>query len=403
MTDAPGSTDRHLTDSVPIGSYDAVVCDLDGVVYRGDGEVPGAPAALHDMATRGVQVLYATNNASRVPSEVADHVRRLGAPARDADVVTSAEAGAAIVAQQVPPGAVVLALGGEGVSWALAQAGLRPVAPSEVGWSPEAHATATVSESPDAPDHGALSVVAVLQGLGRQLTVADFEVAARVIAEGAVWVVTNGDTTLPLQWGTAPGNGAYVDLLRTATGRAPVAVAGKPEAPLYDLAVDRLGSAPERTLAVGDRLDTDVAGARTAGLDSAWVLTGVDRPSAVLETDLTPTFVIASLADLLRPYAVPLAREGAWRCASATARLEDGTLRVNPGDAEPIEAVRAGLAALLEHRDRRAQAPSSTAASAPDSGTTSKRQAEPHGDTVDLAVLRAGGSVLDRLIAPPGT
>ena len=347
MTDPAGDA--------PIAGYDAVVCDLDGVVYRGEEAVPGAPTSLQDMTARGIHVLYATNNASRVPAEVADHLRRLGAPARDADVVTSAEAGAAIVSRRVPAGAAVLALGGEGVSWALTREGLRPVSPTQV--------------------EREQGVAAVLQGLGRQLTVADFEVAARAIAEGAIWVVTNGDTTLPLQWGTAPGNGAYVDLLRTATGQSPVAAAGKPEAPLYDLAVDRLGCAKGRTLAVGDRLDTDIAGARAAGLDSAWVLTGVDRPSDLLATDLHPTYVIGSLAELLQPYAVPLALDGAWRCASATARIDGGLLHLEPGDAQPIEVVRAGLAALLEHRD-----------------TPSPHRRDP-------AVLRAGGDLLDRVSA----
>ncbi|GAA2147315.1 HAD superfamily hydrolase (TIGR01450 family) [Humibacillus xanthopallidus] len=365
MTDTPEVADRlDGRAAVPIASYDAIVCDLDGVVYRGDGEVPGAPTALQDMAARGVRVLYATNNASRVPSEVAEHLRRLGAPARNADVVTSAEAGAAITAEHVAAGSPVLALGGEGVAWALTRAGLEPVAPSE------------------AASRGA---TAVLQGLGRQLTVADFEVAARLIEEGAVWVVTNGDTTLPLQWGTAPGNGAYVDLLRTATGQEPVAVAGKPQSPLYELAVDRLGTAPQRTLAVGDRLDTDIAGARAAGLDSAWVLTGVDRPSALLDTDLDPTFVIASLSELLQPYAVPSPHEGTWRCASATASLEDGVLTIERGDAEPIEAMRAGLAALIELRDRRAD------------GDASDRAGDEAASSATSA-LQAGGAVLDDLM-----
>jgi HAD superfamily hydrolase (TIGR01450 family) len=365
-----------------------VVCDLDGVVYRGDGEVPGAPTALQDIAARGVHVLYATNNASRVPSEVAEHLRRLRAPARDVDVVTSAEAGAAIVAEKVPAGSAVLALGGEGVSWALAQAGLRPVAPSEITWQRAAELTAAAQGPSHAAGPGGQRVAGVLQGLGRQLTVGDFEVAARLIGEGAVWVVTNGDTTLPLQWGTAPGNGGYVDLLRTATEQEPVAVAGKPESPLYDLAVERLGTDRRRTLAMGDRLDTDIAGARAAGLDSAWVLTGVDRPSALLETDLDPTFVVASVAGLLRPYAVPSARVGIWRCASATARIEDGALRVERGEAEPIEALRAGLAALLDHRDR----PTEGAG-----GQSGGASSGPSGSDV----LRAGGAVLDDLVAPP--
>jgi glycerol-1-phosphatase len=364
-----------------------VVCDLDGVVYRGDEEVPGAPAALQDMAARGVQVLYATNNASRVPSEVAEHLRRLGAPARDDDVVTSAEAGAAILAQRVPVGSAVLALGGEGLSWALQHAGLRPVIASEVSWPAAGGATVSAPAGDEATGDGSQPVSAVVQGLGRQLTVADFEVAARLIDEGAAWVVTNADMSLPLQWGTAPGNGAYVDILRTSTGREPVAVAGKPEPPLYDLAVDRLGTEPRRTLALGDRLDTDIAGARAAGLDSAWVLTGVDTPSALLRTDLDPAFVIATVSDLLRPYAVPSAHDGTWRCGSATARVEGGALHLDRGGSEPIEALRAGLAALLELRD------------AAPRGGGGDRSAEDGADASTAQLLRSGGALLDDLIS----
>ncbi len=333
-----------------IAAYDALVCDLDGVVYRGDGAVPGAPEVLREVAARGVRLIYATNNASRVPADVAAHLRRLGAPARDGDVVTSAEAGAGLLADRLPAGAPVLALGGDGVASALEQAGLRPVMPSA---------------ATSAPD-----VAAVLQGLGRQLTVADFETAAQLIEQGAVWVATNADTTLPMEWGTAPGNGAYLDLLASATGRRPEASVGKPASPLYDLAVARGRTSPRRTLAVGDRLDTDIAGARAAGLDSAWVLTGVDAPSDLLTTDLIPTFVLGSLAELLQPYAVPRRHEGSWHCASATARLVDGILNLDPGDRGEMDAVRAGLAALIEHRD---------------------------GPDPSPELLRKGGATLDRL------
>ena len=308
-----------------IDSYDAVICDLDGVVYRGQAAVPGAPAALQHLVERRVRVLYATNNASRVPHEVAEHLRRLEAPCRDDDIVTSAEAGAAIVAGRVSAGTPVLALGGAGVTWALEQAGLRALAPGDV-------------QGQDRDP-----VAAVLQGLGRRLTVADFEVAARLIAEGAVWVVTNGDATLPLEWGDVPGNGAYVTLLTTATGLRPAAVAGKPESPLYELAVQRLGTPLQRTLAIGDRLDTDIAGARAADLDSAWVLTGVDRPSAQLWSDLAPTYVLGSLAELTQPYAASRRCGGVWRCGAATAHMDGGHLVIDVAGGQPVEAVRAAL------------------------------------------------------------
>jgi HAD superfamily hydrolase (TIGR01450 family) len=316
-----------------IAGYDGVVCDLDGVVYRGADAVPGAPEALRDMVTRGIKVVYATNNASRVPSEVAAQVASLGAPATASDVVSSAQAGAARLAHELEAGAAVLALGGEGVVEALRDAGLTPV---------------SLDETDGRLGHDV--VAAVLQGFGKELRVRDFETAARFLTTGLPWVATNDDATLPLPWGQSPGNGAYIDLLAAALRRRPDVV-GKPHPPLYDLALDRLGSRADRTLAVGDRIATDIVGAEASGLDSAWVLTGVDRPSDLVVSGSSPTYVVSSLAQLLQPYAAPVPEGGAWRCGAAQVTRTDGTLRVERGSAAPIEVVRAGLAALLTLRD----------------------------------------------------
>jgi HAD superfamily hydrolase (TIGR01450 family) len=317
-----------------IAAYGGVVCDLDGVVYRGDEGVPGAAEALQRLVARGVKVVYATNNASRVPAEVAAHVAGLGAPAHPRDVVSSAEAGAERLAAGLPPGAGVLALGGDGVVEALEQAGLRVVLPADV----------------DEDSAGGDGTSAVLQGFGRRLRVSDFETAARLLTSGMPWVATNDDATLPLPWGLSPGNGAYVDLLAAAVRRRPDVV-GKPHPPLYRLALDRLGTSPARTLAVGDRLSTDIAGASATGIDSAWVLTGVDRPSDLVASAINPpTYVIGSLADLLRPYAAPVREGSGWRCGEAVVRRTAAGLDVTSVGADPVAAVRAGLAALDEAR-----------------------------------------------------
>lgn len=319
-------------DTALVAAYDGVVCDLDGVVYRGADPVPGAPKALQEMRTRGVKIIYATNNASRVVAEVAEHLAELGAPATPDDVVTSAGAGAARLTGTLPAGARVLALGGEGVVEALARAGLDPVQPADTGDDPTRD-----------------SIAAVLQGLGRDLRVRDFETAARLLGQGMPWVATNDDATLPLPWGQAPGNGAYVDLLAAVLGRRPDVV-GKPHPPLYRLALDHLGTEASRTLAVGDRLATDIDGAAAAGLDSAWVLTGVDRPSDLMATRAAPTYVLGSLADLFEPYAAPVERAGSWHCGAATAQFTDGHLRLCADGASTVEAVRAGVTALLGER-----------------------------------------------------
>ncbi|WP_323101686.1 HAD-IIA family hydrolase [Intrasporangium sp. YIM S08009] len=321
-----------MTDRAFVDGYTGVVCDLDGVVYRGDDAVDGAPKALQDIVARGIAVVYATNNASRVPSDVADQLAGLGAPGGADDVVTSAQAGAERLASTLDPGSRVLALGGPGVAEALERAGLCPVTPQELG------------EAPDVP------CTAVLQGFGRGLTVLDFERAARLLGSGIPWVATNDDATLPLPWGDAPGNGAYVDLLASAVGRRPDVV-GKPHAPLYQLATARLGAEPSQVLAVGDRLDTDIAGARAAGTDSAWVLTGVGRPSDLLDTDLRPTVVVRCLSDLLAPLELPSRQQDGWSCGASRVRVRDDDFEVVEAGADSGDLLRAGLAALVERRD----------------------------------------------------
>lgn len=233
--------------SGPVESVEALVCDLDGVVYRGPTAVPHAVEILSRV---DVPVIYATNNASRAPEEVAEHLRELGLRVSADQVVTSAQAGAAVVAEHLP-GARVLAVGGDGVRRALEAVGLTAVTTAE-------------------------RVAAVLQGYGPGVRASDLAEAAYAVADGAWWVATNTDATIPNERGIAPGNGALVGAVERAVGRTPDRVVGKPHPDLYVVAAARLGVPVARILAVGDRLDTDIEGAVAAGLPSVLVLTGVD-------------------------------------------------------------------------------------------------------------------------------
>ncbi len=258
-----------------VTGYAAVVCDLDGVVYRGQAPVPHAVDALDGLP---VPIQYATNNASRPPRQVAEHLSRLGLRCEPEDVATSAQAGAWLLAERLQEGARVLAVGGPGVGAALEEAGLVPVLPSSPGES----------------------VDAVLQGYGPDVRASDLGEVAYAVQAGAVWLATNTDGTLPTERGVAPGNGSLVAAVERACGRGPDAVAGKPEAPLYLLCARRLAVQPSRVLAVGDRLDTDIEGARAAGMDSLLVLTGVDDLTAVLHASPVhrPTYVAPDLRAL---------------------------------------------------------------------------------------------------------
>jgi HAD superfamily hydrolase (TIGR01450 family) len=264
-----------------IEHYDAVLLDLDGVVYRGPLAVRHAVPSLAAAHSAGVRLGFVTNNAARPPRVVADQLAGLGVPCEPADVITSAQVGAQLLAGRLAIGSRVLALGGEGVEIALRQVGMEPV---------------RTGDGPDAQI--ATSVAGVLQGYGMHVCWHDLAVASYAVEAGAVWVATNTDRTIPRADGIAPGNGTLVDAVRTATGAQPQ-VAGKPEPVMMEQAAARIGS--QRPLVVGDRLDTDIRGAAAAGMDSLLVLTGVSGVTDLLTAPAAdrPTYVSADLRGLL--------------------------------------------------------------------------------------------------------
>jgi len=257
-----------------LAEHDVLLLDLDGTLYRGRAAIPGAAEAVTGAARRGVRAAYVTNNASRRPAEVAAHLLELGFPAADDDVVTSAQAGAAMLASQLPSGAPVLVVGTE----ALAEE-VRAVGLAVTGSAHEA--------------------VAVVQGHSPETGWRLLAEATVALRAGALWVACNLDPTLPTERGPLPGNGAMVAALRTASGRQPQ-VAGKPAPTLLTEAARRTGA--RAALMVGDRLDTDVEGGRAAGVATLLVLTGVSDAAEVLAAPPArrPDHIVADLGALRR-------------------------------------------------------------------------------------------------------
>jgi HAD superfamily hydrolase (TIGR01450 family) len=286
-----------------VDGYDAVLFDLDGVVYLGPVAVAGAADGIAALRARGTRLGFVTNNAARPPAVVAEHLVELGIAAAAEDVVTSAQAGADLVRARFGPGAKVLIVGGDGVADAVAEAGLVGV------WSAD-----------DEP-------AAVLQGYGFDLTWQQLNEAAIAIHRGAHWVATNTDPTRPTERGLVPGNGAAVAAVAMAVPATPE-VAGKPYRPLLDDTVARIGCS--RPIFVGDRLDTDVAGARNAGLDSLLVLSGSHGPDDLLRAAPgdRPTHIGQDLRALLDPPMIITPSAGGYACGSARATVEAGRLIV---------------------------------------------------------------------------
>lgn len=258
--------------------YDGFLFDLDGVVYTGQGAIPGAAEAISALKEDGFGIGFVTNNASRSEAAVAAHLRELGVPADESSVFGSARTGVELLGESVERGAAVFVVGSEYLAGLVAEAGYEALSLEQM----EAGARAD----------------AVIQGFDPGLGWRHLAAASYAIADGAAWVATNKDATIPRAEGIAPGNGSLVATVETATGRTP-AVGGKPQAPIFERARRELGL--ERPLMCGDRLDTDIAGANAAGIDSALVLTGIDGRQAAerAEPDLRPTFVIDSLSALV--------------------------------------------------------------------------------------------------------
>jgi HAD superfamily hydrolase (TIGR01450 family) len=259
-----------------LAGYDALLVDLDGVVRLADEAVPGAVEALAGAREAGARVMFVTNNAALTTADVADGLCAIGVRAEAGEVLTSSMAAADSLAARLPAGAPVLVVGGTGLRGPVLDVGLTAVARAD--------------EDP----------VAVVQGWSADLTWALLAEAAVAVRGGALWVATNLDATLPSPRGPLPGNGAMVNAVVMATGREPEVV-GKPGPALFETAVRGLAAA--RPLVVGDRLDTDIAGANAAGLPSLLVLTGVSTRADLVDAPVEhrPTYVAADLGALAAP------------------------------------------------------------------------------------------------------
>lgn len=250
--------------------YDALLLDLDGTVFAGDRALPGAQETLAAIDTPRY---FVTNNASRRPAQVVEHLVELGFSATAEQVVTSAQSAARLLAEHLEPGSRALVIGTDGLAQEVREVGI-----------------GVTRSADDRP-------AAVIQGHSPETGWAQLSEAALAINAGALWIACNTDATLPSERGNLVGNGSMVAAVAHATGQTPL-VAGKPAAPLMADAIAR--SRASRPLVLGDRLDTDIEGAHSVGVDSALVLTGVSSVADLLVAppEQRPTYVIADLTVL---------------------------------------------------------------------------------------------------------
>jgi glycerol-1-phosphatase len=326
-----GLFSKKTPSRTPLDGVDAVLADLDGVVYAGPGALPHAVDSLN-RAAETARLGYITNNASRTDASVAAHLSSLGLNVAPADVITSPQAAMRLLAGIVPPPATLLIVGGDGLIDEAEKAGYT--------------VTRSAEDSP----------AAVVQGFAPEVAWTDLAEAAFALKvpedEGGIpWIATNTDWTIPRERGVAPGNGTLVSAVHTAIGRL-ATVAGKPEVPIFEEAMARFGAT--RPLFIGDRLDTDILGANRAGMASALVMTGIEKGKQVLAAaeDSRPTFLLGDLRELFEPYAPPDRRaerrsgDTVVTVGAARVRVHGERIGLEARGDRDIEVLRAGAAAI---------------------------------------------------------
>ncbi|WP_168801559.1 HAD-IIA family hydrolase [Glycomyces buryatensis] len=298
-------------------AYDQALLDLDGVVYLLHEPIPEAAATVAALPGLACAPVFVTNNASRSPETVAEALRGMDIQAKASQVLTSAQVVASGICQHIGEDGTVLVTGSAALRAAVEDEGME------------------ITDDPKAAD-------AVAFGYTPTTTWRDLADVTIAVRNGAFWATANLDATLPTPDGPLPGMGALVGAVATALGRGPDMVAGKPELPIYQAALERKRGG--RAIMVGDRPDSDIEGANRVGIDSLLVFTGVASPRFALSLppEQRPTHLGWSLAALTETHTAPQwdTSGEAVLCGGWAVALEKGAM-VLSGSGDSLDGWRA--------------------------------------------------------------
>ncbi|MCS6844335.1 MAG: HAD-IIA family hydrolase [Caldilineales bacterium] len=269
----PSSDGQDSLARRPARLYDAYVFDLDGTVYLGDTLLPTAGDTIIALRRLGKRTVFLSNNPTHTRHEYAAKLTRLGLPTPPEDIVTSGQVMADFLSRELP-GARLFVLGEEPLLQVLAEAGF------------------SFSDDPTRVD-------AVIASFDRTFTYRKLQIAFDAIRAGARFFATNADRYCPVPGGGQPDAAAIIAAVEACTGVQVEAVVGKPSRYTVEAILNKLQLPPERCLMTGDRLETDVAMALSAGMDAALVLTGATTAAQAQASVIRPTYVLDRLADLL--------------------------------------------------------------------------------------------------------
>lgn len=264
----------------PFKNIRALIIDMDGVLWHGTQAIPGLTDFFQALDELGIRFILATNNASLTPDQYVAKLARMGVTVARKQILTSGMATALYLSEQVDPAKTrVFVVGEDGATQPLSELGFTLTGLYEI------------NNDKDPAMKGADIVVC---GKDETLNWAKLATATLNIRAGAKFIGTNADTTLPTEHGITHGNGAILAALEVATGVKPVII-GKPEPIIYQQALTLLGVDPEATVALGDRLETDILGAIRTGIRSIMVLTGISTEEDLKTADYQPTWVMPDI------------------------------------------------------------------------------------------------------------
>ncbi|MFZ9857340.1 MAG: HAD-IIA family hydrolase [Roseiflexaceae bacterium] len=262
--------------------YDTLLLDMDGVLYRGHERLDGADTLIQFCQQHGIKMACITNNATMTPEQFAEKLAGMGIEFPATHIINSPVATRRYLEGLVPQGTKIFCIGMNGLRTAL-------------------FADGYFIEDNQQPAY-------VIVGLDTEVTYAKLRQATLLISAGAKFIGTNPDVSLPLPEGLVPGCGALLALLAAATGVQPFII-GKPGPTMFHIATDVLGADPRKTLTIGDRLDTDIAGSLAANMTAGLVLTGVVTRADVEASDIKPDIVYTDLPELLHAWQGALAQQ----------------------------------------------------------------------------------------------
>lgn len=245
---------------------------MDGVLWRGDLLLPGARDLLNHLTSSRIPYAFATNNATKTVEQISADGQIRGLPMRPEQIFTSSMAAVSLAQCHLQEGTKVFVVGEDGLKHPLIEAGFELLPTGD-------------------------NAQAVLVGLDRDVTWDKLSEAAYAIENGAIFIGTNGDLSLPTERGFAPGNGAILHALEVTTGISPTIV-GKPDPSLFQEALKFIAIDPANTLVVGDRIETDILGGIRAGMLTALVLTGASTASDLNDSSFQPDYIFPDLIDM---------------------------------------------------------------------------------------------------------